>query len=399
MKLTLPTSDQRIKEAGIVVFDPQGLLDRLRVLGDRRGERGRRYDLAPLVLVIVFAKLAGEDTPAGIADWVASRADDLRQALHLRWGRMPHHNTVRRILGWVIEPAELDRVVAEHLASLPGVGTSRLIAFDGKTVRGTISPEHPHGEHLLAAYLPREGIVLGQVAVGTKENEIVVAPALLGQVDLHRKVVLGDALHAQRELSEQIKDAGGDFVWLIKDNQPQVRAEIAELFAPPTPTVLGNVLPDDFVRYAKTTTGHGRREERRITVSSELNGYTAWPHLAQVFQLERRRTDLKTGASAMEVVYGVTSLSRRSTSAKSLHDYIRDYWGIENGLHYRRDGTFREDQTRQTRGTAGHVMASLNNLAIGLLRYAGFTNLAQARRACSGLFNQTTYLTIEQMLT
>ena len=87
----------------------------------------------------VFAKLAGEDTPSGIADGVADRASELRTALHVEWGRMPHPNTVRRILTYGVEPEELDRVVSEHLSSLPEVGTSRLIAFDGKTVRGTRS--------------------------------------------------------------------------------------------------------------------------------------------------------------------------------------------------------------------------------------------------------------------
>jgi hypothetical protein len=95
----------------------------------------------------------------------------------------------------------------------------------------------------------------------------------------------------------------------------------------------------------------------------------------------------------------VTSLSRRAVSAKGLHSFIRDYLGIENGLHRRRDVTFREDQTRQTLGHQGHALASRNNLAIGLLRHAGFTNLARARRACNGIFDQTTYLIIERMLT
>lgn len=379
--------------------DPPGLLDRLRKLTDRRGERGRRYELAPLLLLIVFAKLAGEDTPCGIADWMANRTEELRRALHLNWVRMPHHNTIRRVLGGVVEPEELDRVVAAHLGSRPGVGSSRLIAFDGKTVRGTITADEPHGTHLLAAYLPREGIVLGQVAVETKENEIVAAPKLLAGLDLRGKVVMGDAMHTQRDLSTQIKAAGGDFIWLVKDNQPAVRAEIAALFVPPTPTVLGTVLPDDFARYAKRDVGHGRREERRIVVSGELKGYTVWPHLEQVFELERRRTDPATGQTQTEVVYGLTSLSRRAVSAKGLHDFIRDYWGIENGLHQRRDGTFREDRTRQTLGHQGHVIASLNNLAIGLLRHLGFTNLAHARRTCSGLFNHTAYLAIERALT
>lgn len=399
MKDTPKTAEARIQEQGIMAVDPPGLLDRLRGLADRRGERGRRYELAPLLLVIVFAKLAGEDTPCGIADWVANRADELRRSLHLDWVRMPHHNTIRRVLGFVVAPEELDRVVCEHLGSLPEVGTSRLIAFDGKTVRGTIAEEDPHGTHLLAAYLPREGIVLGQVAVETKENEITAAPTLLGGLELDGKVVMGDAMHTQQDISKQIKEAGGDFIWLVKDNQPTLRSEIAELFVPPTPTVLGNVLPDDFARYQKTNHGHGRRETRKITVSAELKGYARWPYLEQVFELERSRTDRRTGETETEIVHGVTSLRRKAASAKTLHDAIRDYWGIENGLHLRRDVTFREDQTRQTQGRQGHAMASLNNLAIGLLRYLGFANLAHARRACSGLFNHTTYLAIERTLT
>jgi predicted transposase YbfD/YdcC len=266
-------------------------------------------------------------------------------------------------------------------------------------VRGTIGAEHPRGEHLLAAYLPDAGIVLGQEVVGSKENEIVAAPKLLGRLDLGGKVVMGDALHTQREPSAQIKQAGGDFIWLVKDNQPTVRAEIVELLVPQTTLVWGTALPDDFVRSAQTSVGHGRREERQITVSSDLNGYTAWPSLAQVFQLERHRIHQKTGQHATDIVYGLTSLSRTTTSAKALHDFVRAYWGIENALHQRRDATFHEDRTRQTCGHQGHVMASLNNLVIGLLRHAGFTNLAHARRVCSGWFNLATYRAIERTLT
>ncbi len=399
MKLTLPATEQKTRELGVVLFDPKGLLERLKQLRDRRGQRGKRYELASLLLLIVFAKLSGEDTPSGIADWVTNRAKELIQALHLDWSRMPHHNTLRRIIALVVEPEELDRVVTEHLTSLPEVGTSQLIAFDGKTVRGTISEANPQGDHLLAAYLPQEGIVLGQVAVEDKENEIVEAPKLLGQLDLRGKVVMGDALHAQRELSKQIKQAGGDFIWLIKGNQPTVLEEIEVLFAPQTPTVLGNLLPNDFVSYEQTDKGHGRREKRRITVSSELKGYTKWPYLEQVFRVERWRTDIKTGKSETEVVCGLTSLSPEATSARELHDFVRDYWGIENGLHQPRDVTLHEDRIRQTLGHAGHVMASLNNLVIGLLRHAGFTNIARARRACNSLFNHTTYLDIQRMLT
>lgn len=399
MEFTLSARECKVKEIELGLLDIKGLLDRLCQLVDIRGQRGRRYQLGPLLLLIVLAKLSGEDKPSAIADWVSGRADWLAQALHLRWSRMPHHSTYRRVLAFVVEPDELDQVVSEHLKSLPGGGASRLVAMDGKTVRGTISAENPQGQHLLAAYLPEEGIVLGQADVDGKENEITVAPELLGRLDLRGKIVMGDAMHAQRGLSKQITDAGGEYIWLIKENQPTVLEEIEYLFAPDTPTVLGNMLPHDFVSHQESDKGHGRIESRRITVSRELKGYTKWPGLEQVFRVERWRTEVKAGKSETAVVYGMTSLTRKESPAKNLAGHIRAYWGIENGLHQRRDVTFNEDRTRQTLGGAGHVMASFNNLVIGLLRHAGFANIASARRACNAALNQTKAQAIARLLT
>jgi hypothetical protein len=185
-------------------------------LTDTRCPKGVRYALAPLLLLLVLAKLAGEDRPSGIADWVTSRGQGLRAALHLAWPAMPHHNTYRRILSEVVTPEELDRLVGEHLRCLAGVGHSLVIAIDGKTVRGTIDAAHPRGEHLLAAYVPEEGIVLLQVSAGDRENEISVAPALLQGIDLRGKIVAADAMHTQREFSARILEAGGEYLFLAK---------------------------------------------------------------------------------------------------------------------------------------------------------------------------------------
>ncbi len=399
MQSTLSATERHRRDLDAILFDVKGLLERLKGLNDCRGERGKRYELAPLLVLIVLAKLSGEDTPSGIADWLSCRAAGLIEALGLDWPRMPHHSTLRRIIASVVEPEGLDQVFSEHLTNLPQVGRSQYIAIDGKTVRGTINEAKPRGDHLLTAYLPREGIVLGQVAVSSKENEISEAPKLLRQLDLRGKVVMGDAMHAQRELSKQIKEAGGEFIWVIKGNQPTLLKEIEGLFALQTPTVLGGLVPNDFVSYETVHKGHGRLERRRITVSSELRGYANWPYSQQVFRLERQRITLKTGKLETEVVYGLTSLCRKAASAKQLHDFARDYWGIENGLHHRRDVTFNEDRTRQTLGHAGRVMASLNNLAISLFRHAGFTNIAHARRIFNGLLNHTTYLSLQRPLT
>jgi predicted transposase YbfD/YdcC len=368
------------REAGRVsVLDLTSLARRLVTLTDTRCPKGVRYPLGPLLLLIVLAKLAGEDRPSGIADWVASREALLREALHLPWPRMPHHTTYRRILAAVIPPAELERLVGEHLGSLPGVGDSGVLAIDGKTVRGTRGTTHPRGEHLLAAYLPMEGVVLGQVRAGDRESEVRAAPRLLAGLDLRGKVVTGDALHTQRALSQQILAAGGAYLWVVKDNQPRLRADIAAVFDD-APTVLGGRVPLERQRSRTVEKGHGRQEERTLTVSSTLQGYSDWPGLAQVFQVARHRVDTRTGQEERETVYGVTSLEAGEADAARLLQCTRLHWGIENGLHGCRDVTFAEDRTRLTQGHAGRVMASLNNLVIGLLRHAGATNLAAARR-------------------
>ena len=365
-----------------LVFEVSRLWRRLAGLRDRRQRRGKRYALPLLLLLIVLAKLSGEDRPSGIADWVKHRRGRLAQALGLRLERAPHHNTYRRILAQAVPPEELDAAISAFFRELPQVGRSVLISIDGKRIKGTIDAEDPHGTHLLVAYLPQEGIVLLQLPAGRKDHEIRVAPTLVQALDLRGKIVAADALHTQRALSVQILAAGGEYLWRVKDNQPTLRADIAELFTGDDRTVAGGHVPHDWRTVRQVTKGHGRREVRQITVSTELKGYSDWPGLEQVFRLERERIATKSGQHEREIVYGLTSLTPAEASPARLLTLTRAYWGIENGLHYRRDVTFHEDATRLTQGHAGHVMASLNNLVLGLLRLAGFTNLAAARRYC-----------------
>jgi predicted transposase YbfD/YdcC len=361
----------------------QAVLDRLETVPDTRAARGKRYPLPALLLLILLAKLAGEDRPSGIADWLAHRASVLHATLGLAWRRMPHHNTVRRVLATVIPPDDLDALVGAVFREQPAAGQCRQISIDGKTVRGTIAAPGDRGEHLLTAYAPGDGAVLAQAAAGGKENEISVAPQLLAGVSLAGVVVTGDALHTQRRLSAQIVAAGGDYVWIAKDNQPTLRSAIATVFESDDRTAAGGRLPGERRTAATVDKGHGRQEWRTLDASTDLRGYSDWPHLAQVFRLERTRLTHTTGKREQEVVYGLTSLPPGRATAAALLALTRAHWGIENGLHYRRDVTFHEDATRLTQGHAGRVMASLNNLLIGLLRRAGYVNLAAARRRCA----------------
>ena len=135
----------------MLVFDVDSLGERLRALSDRRHRRGIRYRLDLLLVLLVLAKLGGADHPSAIGDWLQCRSKALRTALHLPWPRLPHTNTFRRIMEEVVSPEELETALRAFVRTLPGVGRSALIAIDGKTVRGTIGDNHPHGEHLLCA--------------------------------------------------------------------------------------------------------------------------------------------------------------------------------------------------------------------------------------------------------
>jgi len=272
-------------------------------------------------------------------------------------------------------------VVSNVLAGRKFFGKQVLLSIDGKVLRGTLD-EAQNGTYLLAAYLPREGLVLMEIALAGKGCEIPGAARLLKMVDLREKVIMGDALHTQRAVSIQIVEAGGDYIWFAKGNQPQLEEDIRLWFEPePDPMPGQGRLPKDFETVKETSKGHGRLEERTLTVSSQLNDFLNWPYLQQVFQLKRRFVSTKMGEIQEQVVYGITSLSKEEITPRNLLKMIRAYWRIENGLHYRRDVTLREDRTRMTKGNAGRIMACLNNLVIGLVfTKTQFAYLPHARR-------------------
>lgn len=362
-------------------FDVGSLYARFRELGDKRKPKGLRYRLETILVVMTLAKICGEDNPSGIAEWGRHRMEMLCEALKLERKAMPHHSTYRRISAEVICAEELEQLLSEMWSANRFFGKQVLLAIDGKVLRGTLDEEQK-GVYLLAAYLPAEGLVLMEVEIAGKGSEIPAAPKVLKSIDLREKVVMGDALHTQRDVSIQIVEAGGDYIWLTKGNQPQIEEDIRLWFEPdPTPMPGQSYVPKDFETARTVNKGHGRIEQRTITVSSQLKDFLDWPYLEQVFQVERKSICVKTGEVQDQVVYGVTSLSRDKIAPPQLLNLIRSYWGIENGLHYRRDVTLHEDKTRMTKPNAGRVMACLNNLVLGLLiGRLKFRYLPSARR-------------------
>lgn len=371
---------QEVYSTGLI-YDLNSLFAYFTRVSDPRHARGKQYPLALLLVLILLAKLCGEHTPTGIADWVTYRIEELVEMKLLPQKKGPCHMTYRRVLQLIISPEELEHLLSEYHQSCLNRNTELMFSLDGKTVKGSIPSGEMRGTHLLSLYVPEQGLVLMQARVDQKENEIVVAPEILKQVNLKGAIVIADAMHTQRETSRQVLQAGGEYVWMAKGNQARTLWAIQKLFVQEACNVKNGAPLSKDIRTAQIVNkGHGRREKRTIWTSTELNDYLEWPEVGQVFRIERVIWHEKHHGYTRQIVYGLTSLSPQQASPKKLLALVRQYWEIETGLHYRRDVTLKEDATRLTLGHAGHTMAILNNAIIGLCLQNGFRNLAQARR-------------------
>lgn len=361
------------------------LLERLQQVTDLRSKRGKLYPLTPFLAIAVLAKLCGQNHLQALAEWANLRAKELSEWFGLKRSTMPHVTTWARLLGQALDPDQLQSVIDRFMVAqldqqLPKRGEV-VLAIDGKTLRGTIPSGQTRGVHLMAAYLVKSGLVLSQVAVETKENEIVAAPKVLKGLDLRGMVVTGDAMQAQRALSTQVVGQGGDYLWLVKANQKGVLADLAILFGEEAIEQGGGPVPTDFKQYIQWDKGHGRLEKRTITTSSWLKEYTPWPHLEQAFKLERLVYSLDgKSLKSQEVRYGLSSLPAEVAGPAQLFRIARQEWGIENGLHHRRDVQLSEDHCQLKRARRGQVNAILNNTAIGLMVKSGYRQVARARR-------------------
>ena len=246
------------------------------------------------------------------------------------------------------------------------------IALDGKTLRGSKKQGAP-GTPLWSALAHQVGVTLAPPAVDDKTNEITAVETSLQHLVLEGRIVTVDALLTQRHIAQTIVDKGGDDVMIVKENQPQRRAD-SELVC---------TLPPVGDSQATTRTvdlGHGRLAQRNLTTSEALVGYSDWPGLAQVFELGRHVMFPKTGKERVAVVYGVTSLRPEQAPPERLLAWVRGQWQSEKKSHGVREVTFAEDRSQVRCGNIPQVMAALRNTAIGLLRCAGYANIAAAGR-------------------
>lgn len=370
---------------------PASLSAALAHVPDPRRQASVRYPLPALLSLAVSALLAGQHSVLAIAEWGARQPAEVLTRLGFVPGQTPRQSTLQRLFVRLDVDA-LIRALTSHFAPPAGhADAPRGISLDGKALRGQLQYRDAgspidvltavcHATGMALAHEPIEAEVVAE-AVTKAEAELTVAPALLAQLDWTGRVLTGDALYCQRRLCQQVLDAGGDYLLLVKGNQPLLERDLHWLFDPPPGAEPPLPLLDR--RTVRTIErGHGRQQEiRQLVASTDLTGYVDWPGLAQVFRLER--TWLEHGLSKRQVQYGITSLGPEIGTPATLLTLKRGHWGIENGLHRVKDVTFGEDASLIHSGAAPLVMALLRDTAISLLYRAGIRRVASCLRRFS----------------
>jgi predicted transposase YbfD/YdcC len=340
------------------------LVEVLKLVPDPRARRGIRHGLPGIVAVSLAAVVAGARSFAAIGQWASELTAAQLAELGLSREVAPDASTFRKVL------ARLDASVLDQMAGAlvwtrtRVAGGRRVIAVDGKTVRGarTASKAAPH---LVSAFDHASGTVLGQLATAAKSNEIPAVRTLLAGFDLAGVVVTVDAMHTQADTATAITGAGGDYVFTVKANQPGLYAACKRL-------------PwRDVGEHSTVSTGHGRRVRRTIKVVA-VPAWITFACAAQVAQI--RRTTTRAGKKTVEVAYVITSADHRTAPPAVLAAWVQGHWGIENRAHWVRDVIYDEDRSQVRTGSAPQVMATLRNIAISLLRLSGATSIAAALR-------------------
>lgn len=331
-------------------------------LVDPRKRRGRRYPLTALVAAGIAATLSGARSFAAIAQWLADQDEAVAVAVGFDARRRTPQESVFRRLFARLDAEILDALLGVWMwTATRQVAGRRVIAIDGKTVRGAraaggVAP------HLVAAFDHAARVVLGQVAVAAKANEIPTVRILLGILNLTSAVVTIDAMHCQDDTAQTIVDGKGDYVLTVKRNRPSLHAAMRALPWKHIPA------------HSYTEKTKGRRVTRTIKTTI-VPDWVTFPGAAVVAQL--RRTVTVKGKKTIEVVYVITSAD---VPPRTLAAWVQGHWIVENALHYVRDTAYAEDHSRVRTGQAPRVMATLRNTAISLLNLAGATNITAALR-------------------
>lgn len=335
-------------------------------LEDPRQAHKVRHRLVDIVLLAILAVISNAQSWTEIQAFGEAKQDWLKQFLTLENG-IPSHDTIQRVFQ-ILDPDVLMGRFIQWTQHIMDVTEGRLIAIDGKTVRGSYDQRsNQQALHLVRAWATEQGLLLGHQKVDAKTNEITAIPEVLQLLALKGCIVTIDAMGCQTEIAQQIVAQGGDYVLALKANQPRLYAHAVDWFDHARQTEFRFIGDHD---YAQTVNkGHGRIEIRECwlmrdtPVIAEFREQCGWTNL-HALVLVRRQREIN-GRRTEELSYYIASLRE---DASTVLRAIRRHWAVENECHWVLDVVFDEDRSRIRLGDSPENFSLLRQIALSILK-------------------------------
>ncbi len=340
------------------------LLEHFKNIKDPRIDRKKQHYLQDILSLVVIGIICGADSWDAIEEFGNSKKEFLSKFLKLPNG-IPSHDTINRVF-CLIQPSKFEKAFISWVASIKNIDISKeVIAIDGKTARGSKDSFHNvKATHLVSAWACSNQLVLGQLKVDDKSNEITAIPLLLDLLDIENCIITIDAMGTQTDIATKIIENKADYILALKGNQGNLQEEVESIFR-----VQKIDDQDDDIEKNR-----GRIESRTSQVIKNLeflDGKEKWAGLKSIIKIisVREIGDKKTTETRMYI-------SSLDESAENLNKYIREHWGIENSLHWTLDMTFNEDKQRKRYKNAGQNFALAQKIALNLLKKEGSSKMS-----------------------
>lgn len=343
---------------------PSSFQDHFASLSDPRSAHApnQRHELIDMLVLAVCAVICGADGWEDIEEYGKAHAEWFAQVLDLPHG-IPGHDTFRRVLSR-LDPEELTQCFIAWTGALSDLCGGAIVAIDGKTLRHSFDrAASKTAIHMVSAWANANRLVLGQVKVDDKSNEITAIPKLIKMLGLAGATVTIDAMGCQKEIAKVITDQEADYVLALKENHPTLYADVTLFFKDGQATEFAEI---DHEHHETVDGDHGRIETRHYWITSDiewLGAKVSWPNLQSIGMVESRR---EIGDKVeIETRYFLTSLP---CDGARFAQAVRQHWGIENSLHWVLDVSFDEDACRIRKDKGAQTFSVLRHIALNLLR-------------------------------
>jgi predicted transposase YbfD/YdcC len=355
---------------------PDSFLQHFEAIEDPRIDRCKRHELLDIIFLAVSAVLSGAEGWEQIEDFGIHRLDWLRCYRPFEYG-IPRHDTIARVI-CRLKPEEIESAFQSWMSCLIESTGSDVIAIDGKTARRSFDTrERRNPLHAVSAWSSQHQLVLGQVVVDEKSNEVSAIPRLLTLLDIENCIITLDAMGCQKDIAKQIVKGKADYVLALKGNHSGMKAELEAWWHK---SMREGMTSETYDEYSEVSVGHGRIEtrlcEQLIVDRNWLGKGYRWDGLHSVIKVTATVEEKLSGKQSEETRWYISSLT---LNAQQALDAIRSHWQVES-MHWMLDVTFREDESRIRRGTGALAFNVLRKIALSLFKQDTSKSISMVRK-------------------